>query len=112
MEKYKNFDDAILSLQNEVNRYSFGDKQTTKNISDSNEINIISSIPLQKIDFNKMMLIVPFLLFFLFLYFRPKFILIDNPHDKRGLRVNYGKLIITIFLISGGLYCIKYSYTV
>jgi hypothetical protein len=114
MEKYQNFDDAILGLQNEVNKYSINNINLSSSLIDSpirnEEINILSSKSIPKIDFNILMIVFPIILFFLFIYFKPEFIIVEKPYDKNGRRINYTKLIITISLLSGLFYCFRYSF--
>jgi len=110
MEKYENFDEAILGLENEVKKFSkvkiqLPDESPIR----TEEINIISSSSIPKINVSKLMYAVPFILFFLFYYFKPNFIMINNPHDKKGKRINYGKLIITVTILSGLIFSVKYS---
>ena len=113
MEKYQNFDDAILGLQNEVNNYTINQTKQYPNLTDSpgrdGEMNILSSNSIPKIDFNKLIIAVPIILFLLFIYFKPDFIMVDEPYDKFGRRINYGKLIITVSILSALFYCLKYS---
>jgi hypothetical protein len=114
MEKYQNFDDAILGLQNEVNKYSINNIKLSSSLVDSpirnDEINILSSKSIPQIDFNKLMIVVPIIIFFLFIYFKPEFIMVEKPYDKKGKRINYSKLIITVSILSGLFYCFKYSF--
>jgi len=112
MEKYQNFDDAILGLQNEVNKYKnvpINSNMNSPVIPKNDEINILSSKSIPKINFDKLLFVIPFIIFFLFLYFKPNFIMIEKPTDKKGKRVNYGKLIILTFILSGLIFSIKYS---
>ena len=103
----ENFDDAISNLQLEVNKYSVP-KTNTFRIDDINlpelqskkEFKILSSTSGPKIEFNKFMIALPFLLFIALYYFKPDFIMVDNPQDKRGKRVNYGKLVVVVFIVS------------
>ena len=109
----ENFDDAISSLQSEVNKYST-QKSNMLRIDDINlpdfqlkkEFKILSSNSGPKIDFNKFMIAFPFLLFIALYYFKPEFIMVDNPQDSKGKRVNYGKLVIVVFIVSLVVYCI------
>jgi len=61
MEKYQNFDDAILGLQNEVNKYSINNINLSSSLIDSpirnEEINILSSKSIPKIVLNPMILL-------------------------------------------------------
>lgn len=107
MKKYRSFDKDILGLQNEVSKYEI-QKPKLETFS-NDEINIVSSKSIPKINFNKLLLITPFVIFFVFLYFKPNFIMIEKPTDKRGKRVNYGKLILLTFILSGLIFSIKYS---
>lgn len=112
MEKYRNFDHDILGLQNEVNKYQKSELKsplTDTFSTQKDEINIISSKSIQKINFNKLLFVIPFVIFFLFLYFKPNFIMINNPYDKKINRINYGKLIFLTFILSGLIVAIKYS---
>jgi hypothetical protein len=107
----ENYDQAISSLQNEVNNYYFkkSDDLNTLNIKDVPEIKILSlnTIP---ISFNNFIIILPFILFFPFIYFKPEFIMIDKPHDEKGKRIDYGKLITVIFIICLVTYCVGNSH--
>ena len=109
-----NFNDAILSLQSEVNKYSTK-KSNMLRVNDilpsqsKKEFNILStSVP--KIDFNKFIIVFPFLCFITLYYFKPDFIMVDKPHDKRGKRVNYGKLFTVVFIFTAVVYCVGYNY--
>lgn len=107
----ENFNDAILSLQSEVNKYS---KKSDINLpglqSNQQEFKILNFDSAPKIDFNKFMFVFPFLFFMALYYFKPEFIMIDNPHDDKGKRVNYGKLIMVVFITSIIVYCVGYNY--
>ena len=111
MEKYKDFDDAILGLQNEVNKYTFSkfDSPAYSPNRNDKEINILSSKSIPKIDSSKMMIVFPIALFLLLIYFKPNFIMVDKPYDKKGRRIDYSKVIITVSLISGLLYIVLNS---
>ena len=110
MERYSNYDDTITGLQNEVSKYSFNPalNQTVKQVQ--NEPNFITSKSIPKINFNKVMIAVPIILFALLVYFKPEFVMIDKPYDRRGKRINYGKVVITVACISGLIYFVKCSY--
>ena len=113
----ENFNDAILSLQSEVNKYSI-QKSNILRLDDINlpdlqykkEFKILSSTTAPKIDFNKFIIAFPFLCFITVYYFKPDFIMIDNPQDDKGKRVNYGKLVMFVFIISIVVYCIGNFY--
>jgi len=107
MKKYRSFDKDILGLQNEVNKYEI--QKPKLDTFPNDEINIVSSKSIPKINFDKLLFVIPFIIFFLFLYFKPNFIMIEKPTDKKGKRVNYGKLIILTFILSGLIFSIKYS---
>lgn len=105
----ENFNDAILSLQSEVNKY----KSNTLKLDDINlpdlqpkkEFKFLSSTSSLKIDFNKFIIVFPFVCLITLYYIKPDFIMIDNPQDNRGKRVNYGKLITVVFIITIVIYC-------
>ena len=113
----ENFNDAILSLQSEVNKYST-QKSNNLNLNDINlpglqskqEFKILNFDSAPKIDFNKFMIVFPFLFFIALYYFKPDFIMIDNPHDDKGKRINYGKIITVVFITSIVVYCVGYNY--
>lgn len=113
MEK---FNDEILSLQSEVNKYSNSKKTNILKLNDINlpdskkEFKILNFDSAPKIDFNKFMIVFPFLCFISFYYFKPDFIMIDNPHDKKGKRINYGKLVFVVFIITIVVYCVGSHY--
>lgn len=113
MEKYQNFDDAILGLQNEVNKYknipsiNSNGNQTINPKND--EINILSSKSIPKINSKKLLIAFPILLFFALIYFQPEFIMRNRPQDKEGKKIDYGKVIITVSVISFLMYIITNS---
>lgn len=108
----ENFEDAISSLQSEVNKYST--QKSKLHIDDiilpdlqyKKDFKILSSNSAPKIDFNKFILVFPFLLLITLYYFKPEFIMVDNPQDNRGKRVNYGKLFTVVFIVSLIIYCV------
>ena len=109
----ENFDDAISSLQSEVNKYSVPKTNTFKfddinlpELQSKKEFRILRSTSAPKLDFNKFMIAFPFLLFIALFYFKPDFIMVDNPQDNKGKRVNYGKLVAVVFIVSIVVYCI------
>lgn len=113
----ENFNDAILSLQSEVNKYSIQKSNTLRlddinlpDLQDKKEFKILSSYSAPKIDFNKFIIVFPFLCLIVFYYFKPEFIMIDNPHDNKGKRINYGKLVSVIFILTIVVYCIGNFY--
>lgn len=107
MERYSNYDDTITGLQNEVSKYSFN---PALNPTVKTEPNFITSKSIPKINFDKVMIVVPIILFALLVYFKPEFIMVDKPYDKQGKRINYGKVVITVACISGLIYFVKCSY--
>ena len=108
----ENLHDAISSLESEVNKYSIS-KTNTLRIDDINlpeiqnkkEFKILSSFSGPKLNFNKFMIAFPFLFFIALYCFKPEFIMINNPQEN-GKRVNYGKLVAVVFVVSVVLYCI------
>lgn len=112
MEKYQNFDDAILGLQNEVNKYKnvpINSNMNSPVIPKNDEINILSSKSIPKINSKKLLFAFPIVLFFALIYFQPEFILKNRPQDKDGKKIDYGKVIITVTVISFLMYIISNS---
>lgn len=112
----EDFDSAITSLQNEVNKYSFEKPNILKiddislpDLQNQKEFKFISSSSAPKLNFNKFMIAFPFILFFFLLYLKPDFIMVDNPQDSKGKRINYGKLVLVIFIVSLVVYCVGNS---
>jgi len=112
MEKYQNFDDAILGLQNEVNKYKnvpINSNMNSPVIPKNDEINILSSKSIPKINSKKLLFAFPIVLFFALIYFQPEFIMKNRPQDKEGKKIDYGKVIITVAVISFLMYIISNS---
>lgn len=108
----ENFDDAISNLQSEVNRYSMKKPDildiNVPNLQSNQKFQILSSTSGPKLEFNKFMIAFPFLLLGALYYFKPEFIMIDNPQED-GKRVNYGKMITVVFIVSLVVYCVANS---
>lgn len=109
MEKYSSYDDAITGLQNEVSRYSSPPKSLPSNSVQSKETNFISSNSIPKINFKKVLIAFPIILFFVLVYYKPEFIMVEKPYDKKGKKIDYSKVIITVTFLTGFLYFIKCS---